>query len=366
MADLFTYLAWRGDLSFVQAGFNPVDNLIMSCLAYVQLEKALPAGRKKTLAQAAADYLALPEEERRARSGEDERLLKAAADSHRFGRVELLGAVDILDPAAEKQFAAVTFQLENGEAYVAYRGTDNSLTGWKEDFNMAYLPVVPSQTEAAAYLERAAAAVPGGIRVGGHSKGGNLAVFAAAVSQPSLQRRLLAVYNNDGPGFSSRMLQSPGYRAVASCIHTYIPQSSVVGMLLDHEESYAVVHSRRVGLLQHDPYSWDVMGPDFVYVSGLTPAGQMIDRTLKYWVAQMSMEERADFVEGLFSLLAAREKGQELLPDDWKGNLKAVLKGWRKLPADTRKSLKGPLSRLIRTAARVMQAGLEDKGRSEA
>ena len=198
----------------------------------------------------------------------------------------------------------MTFLLDDGTMFVVYRGTDNSLVGWKEDFNMTFQQSIPAQRLAQEYIRRAAQSTGAPIRVAGHSKGGNLAVFAAARCSPQVRARILEVYNNDGPGFTKYMMGDPGYLEVVPRIHTLVPQSSVIGMLLEHEEPYQVLRSSNVGIMQHDPYSWEVVGPDFVHVEGITGSSQFMDATIKNWFASMTNQERNQLVEEMYALLS--------------------------------------------------------------
>lgn len=170
---------------------------------------------------------------------------------------------------------------------------------------MSFQQTVPAQRLALQYLREVAAEYEQPLRLGGHSKGGNLAVFAAARSGPLLQQRILEVYNNDGPGFTKYLMGDPGYLDMVPRIRTYIPQSSVIGMLLEHEEPYTVVKSRTVSLLQHDPYSWELMGREFVTVEEITEDSRFLDATIKAWFADMTNQERGRLVDVLFTLLGS-------------------------------------------------------------
>ena len=224
-----------------------------------------------------------------------------------FGEANLYGYRDVLLEEEQTQFAAVTFLLDDGTAFVAFRGTDTSMVGWKEDFNMSFMQVVPAQLMALDYVRNLQAELWQSLRLGGHSKGGNLAVFAAARSSPGMQERILEVYNHDGPGFNDYLMGDVGYQAMVPKIHTYLPQSSVIGMLLEHEEPYTVIRSRQVGLLQHDFYSWEVKGPHFVPVEEITAGSRFLNGTVKNWLSGMTVQERSQVVDALFGLLKMGE-----------------------------------------------------------
>ena len=188
---------------------------------------------------------------------------------------------------------------------IAYRGTDDTLIGWKENFNMSFMPVVPAQLAATEYLDQAGAYFDGDIRLTGHSKGGNLAVYAAVHCQKSIKKRLLRVWSNDGPGFGEGMLSDPAYIAMRPIIKSLVPQSSVVGMLLEHDENYTVVKSRQVGPLQHDGFSWNIMGGSFVHLQNVTDECKRFDKSLNEWVRSMTPEQREEFVESIYQMLSA-------------------------------------------------------------
>ena len=309
MGNIFDYLTWRGDLTFTQDPPNAVDALIFSTLTYVGYGETAerPPKSAASLRRCAEEFFALENPESRVRSKKDMELLRCAAATARFGHCGLCLYRSVLLPEQETQFAAMTFLLDDGSMFLAYRGTDNSLVGWKEDFNMTFQQTIPAQRLAQEYIREAALAHTAPMRVAGHSKGGNLAVFAAARCSPMVRKRILTVYNNDGPGFTKYMIGDPGYNAIVPRIQTYIPQSSVIGMLLEHEEPFIVIRSKSVGIMQHDPYSWEVEGPHFLPVQEVTESSQFLDATIKNWFAGMTNRERNQLVEVLYGLLTTGE-----------------------------------------------------------
>ena len=307
MTDLFDYIKWRGDLTFRQDPPNAVDALVFSALSYIhysgELESSFSA--RVPLQKAAADFLELKDCSTRIRVKRDIELLKAAADSVRFGTCFLTRYMERSVPERETQFAAVCFFLDDGSAFLAFRGTDDTLIGWKEDFNMSFQDSVPAQRLALGYLKSFADDFLVPLRLGGHSKGGNLAVFAAAGVSEDIQKRILSVYNNDGPGFTEKMIRDPGYIRIVPKIKTFVPQSSVIGMLLEHEEPYIVVRSNQVSLLQHEIYSWEIIGKKFVEMEEITADSRFLNLTIKNWIADMTLEERNVLVDAMFDLLAS-------------------------------------------------------------
>lgn len=349
MANMFDYLTWRGDLTLSQSPFQDVDSLVLSTLAYVFFDGILSERMEETvtIAQAAELYFARPREVWKSRVEEDWELLKHLAESERFSKMELCGYVNKLDIAAEKQFSALTILTGDDMAFVAYRGTDSSSVGWKEDFNMSFMDMVPSQQEAGIYLCRVAEHFSGKLRVGGHSKGGNLAVFAAAMCPAEVQARIVAVYNHDGPGFREGMLQREGYRAMLPRMQTFVPQSSVIGMLLEHEEEYVVIRSNQKGLMQHDPYSWEIIGKDFVRLEALSEKSRLLDRTVKTWLNDLPEKQREKFVETVYEYIS-------ILPVDTFGEIQIspkialqALRTWGDEEEETKKIIGDSLKLLL-------------------
>ena len=306
MADLFDYLIWRGDLPMDLVPPNPVDTLILSALSYLDYDGLVPGDflHPVPLHVVEEAFAAMPDRDERVRVKRDADLLAACAATERFGHLKLAFYRSELLPQMQSQFAALTWLLPDGTAMITYRGTDMTITGWKEDFNMSFQSSVPAQEKALWYLEAFARVHMGPIRLTGHSKGGNLAVYAAARTVPENQERILSVHNHDGPGFHSHVLRDPGYRAILPKTRTFLPQSSVVGMLLEHEEPYTVVRSRQVSLLQHEPYTWEVLGGGFVELEEVDDSSRFLDRTIKEWLSGMDNTERNEIVDTVFDLLS--------------------------------------------------------------
>lgn len=168
---------------------------------------------------------------------------------------------------------------------------------------MSFQFSVPAQEKALYYTQTFARVSDRKLILCGHSKGGNLAVYAASRCPAEIQERIVGVYNNDGPGFTAALMGDPGYKAMVPKIHSYVPQSSVVGMLLEHEEPYTVIQSRQVSILQHDLYSWEVMGGGFVRKEQVSVDSRLVNRTVKQWLAGKTLAERNAFVDAVFELL---------------------------------------------------------------
>lgn len=353
---LFDYIDWRGDLLFSEAGLNEVDNLILSQISYVDFDgivSADPTDPPVTLRNAARQYLRLHKGEipylGKIVPPEIISLLAKAAKCKRFAHVKMMAYTNQVDDKMQLQFSAITFLLDHGQAYVAYRGTDDTLVGWKENFNMSFMQPVPAQLEAVAYLERVAPHLPSSFFIGGHSKGGNLAVYAAVKCSPSIKERILTAFNNDGPGFDRPFIDGSDYQSIRGKIRTIIPHSSVVGMLLEHEETYEVIKSNASGLLQHNAFSWEVLGGSFIHLNTVTNESRLIDSSLKEWMNGMSTEERAQVVDSLYETLSS--VGAKTLTELSVDKLKLV-KAWNTLDAKTRSVLLKCVSLLIKPSSK--------------
>ncbi len=317
MSDVFEYLQWRGDLSFECDGFNEVDNLIFSSLAYSMFDGVVPDGPGQagvSVRRAADELRALGRLEQKSKlMPRYSELMALAADTERFGGIVVSNYVNILDNAKPEQFSAVVFSIGKNDHFIAFRGTDDNLAGWKEDFLMSFRAVVPAQSQAVTYINAVVPKLRGRITLGGHSKGGNLAVFAAVHTTESIRRRIKAVYNNDGPGFHVSLSGTDGYKRIERRIRTFIPQSSVVGMLLEHGDDYTIVASTEKGFLSHNPLTWVVRGKSFVYEKELSKFSRQTSDALRSWLGALSLEQREQFVEALFDLI--RASGAQTLSD---------------------------------------------------
>lgn len=364
MTNIFDYLKWRGDLKISQAPFNHVDALILSRLSFIPFEDIVSGNptQEITISQAAHTFFSTEVSINYIFTDQDVRLLEALMNSARFKDMGLSGYVNEIDYKTQKQFAALLINVGNHTHFISYRGTDNTLVGWKEDFNMSFMTPVPSQVSAVHYLEKAAEAISGYIRTGGHSKGGNLAVYAASFCSRQVQKRIIEVYNNDGPGFDSEIIGEEGYATVCGRIHTFVPQSSIVGMLLEHEEDYRIVHSTQSGLLQHDLYSWEVIGNDFVYLDTVSNQSRFIDRTLKDWMQQMDASQREQFIEAIYSIFnETNAKTLDELTSNWYKNASIILKSLKNMDAPLKQFTSETLSLLIKSAKQNLLMLTSDK-----
>ena len=232
------------------------------------------------------------------------KLLEKVASSTRFKNIKLMGYVNDIDPDIQKQFAAMIFKIKPDSYVLTFRGTDDSIIGWKEDFHMTYMDQVPAQKTAVNYLRKAMDAMPGQFILTGHSKGGNLASYAASQIEPEYQERIQSIYSYDAPGLNHSVITSQGYQTISDKIKRYIPQGSIVGMMLETPKQAQIVKSTAIGgLAQHDTFSWQISDQTFVLLDNLNPDSLQVDKTLKNWVDSVSDEELKDFFDLFFGLI---------------------------------------------------------------
>lgn len=341
MPNVIDYIDWRGDITLSASPFNDIDALIMTQLAMVDLSGIVPTdtdGGYISLGDAAELYFADKKRESEPVSilipSDIYVLFKRMGESKRFGNMKLSAAVSHIDEEREKQFAAITVKPGDGSVFVVFRGTDDTIVGWKEDFNMSFMTAIPSQIEAAEYLDRVAKRAYGKIRVGGHSKGGNLAVYAAANCSRRTRNRILSVYNYDAPGFSKEFFESDGYKEISDKIKSLVPQSSIVGMLLENDGRFSVVKSTETGIMQHNALSWEVLGTEFVRLDELTKESRDMAAVMREWLSKMDMEERRKFVDAIYDILVATKATTitELSDDKY-----SILRSLKNADKETRK-----------------------------
>jgi len=363
MAGIFDYLKWRGDIDFNASPFNPVDNIIFSQLAYLTLDGIVPSpGQKEGISIDLAvrvynEKIKEPGFKMSSIFKEDHDLIRALGASRRFGDCQLFGYVNHVDVDREIQFAAVCIYTSDGYSFVAFRGTDCSIVGWKEDFNMCFKDVIPSQTEAVKYLEKMAPVIRGRLRIGGHSKGGNLAVYASANCSNRIKRRIKTIYCNDAPGFNENVLSGKGFKEIKDRIIFFAPQSSIIGMFMDHGADTTVVKSGENGLMQHNLYSWNVTHNDLVRAEKSTEGSRFVNKTLRGWLENLDNEKREQFIEALYHIIVLADvKSTAEFETSWLSIAGRVLKSLGSVEESKRKVIKDSMKELFLCAGRNIEA----------
>jgi len=370
MAGLFDYLDWRGDLTFDEAEFNEVDSLILSWLSYAALDGIVPSECSETdtitIEEATARFLKTHNVEKILKetvsfTKTSVLLLQKLATTRRFGTLRLTGFVNKIDYMHETQFCAITVLLKKNRYAVVFRGTDDHLISWKEDFNMSFLPVIPAQSIALSYLENVAERIHGRLFVCGHSKGGNLAVYAGVRASNRTRKKILQIYNHDGPGFYDINGLGDAYEEMLPKIHSFVPETAVVGMLLEQVGEYIVVKSSGKGLFQHDATSWEILGPHFVTVKSISDTSRVVNDILKNWLKEISNEERENFVDTLYKILETTQARSINDLSAEKGRIaNVVLKEINGLDKETRSMLGKTIATLFKEGNQVIKTNRND------
>ena len=326
MKNIIDYVREYGALSFSEKEFNKVDALILSQFSYFKLDNFVPAvgtflpGVTIEEIAASPDADELFSDERYARPNRE--LFDAMAASRRFKTVALNHFIDLVSSRWEMQFSAVTAYLDDGNVHVVFRGTDETVVGWKEDFNMSFMAPVPAQVKAVDYLHYAAERIRGDFSTGGHSKGGNLAVYSAMKCSRLVRDRIKLIYSQDGPGFPKETLEDADFDEIKDRIRKYVPHSSIIGMLLQNQEDYKVIEARSVGILQHDPFNWAVEGDDFVYRDDVAGRYEISDAAVSEWAKRADPEEMKVFVDKVYEVFVEADINDL---NDFKGNLTTIM-----------------------------------------
>ena len=335
MANMVDYLVWRGELSLEASPWNAIDGLLMATLSYLNFH-GIQDARGWTMQEAKRLDLVIESPDASFQPRKDAFI--GMADSIRFGESRMHHFIAMTDEASSMQFSAMCIDLPDGTMAVAFRGTDNTLVGWREDFDMAYRTWVPGQEAAAYYLTQAANITDRPLRLAGHSKGGNLAVYAASAVPADIQDRIEGIWSYDGPGMNRQVSTGEGYKRIRDKIHSYIPQTSIIGLLMDYYTPYTVVHSVATGLSQHDPMSWQVYGGKFEEMESIDRKAEIVCETFHEWLQNSTPEQRGTFVDTLFKMADTTNatKMSELLNEKFR-SFRKMYGGRKELDPETRR-----------------------------
>ncbi len=368
--NIFDYLSWRCDVPFSDAPFNLVDNLILSELIYTDFGGIVPeSGAQVELREACKRFFELHDRyEIAARTSYTARapfLMEYMLQGCRFSSVRLSHYRTVMNKDQTTQFAAVTFHLPDGTCYAAYRGTDGTVVGWKEDFLLSYQSGTAGQKEAAAYLDYISLVTSGPLRVGGHSKGGNLAVYASVFCNPETADRIMKVYTNDGPGFRSEVVSLPQYTAIMPRTVSIVPDTSVIGLLLTNDCERVVVRSTASGIAQHDGFSWETRRDGFV-PAVISRTGEILQRTISRWVEGLDDETLRSLVDSVFTMIEATgEDTFHSMSLQKMRTAEAMIMAIRGLPWDKKKELLSVTAQLLQSGGSAFTESVTSRSMPE-
>ena len=343
--DIFEYLK-NERRSFSQKAFSIVDSIILTKLSYLKFDNIIPKDGiilKDTFKAEYYDNIldVLGHKE------EFTKLYTLVVLSPRFRDIRLKYYIVDNDPKAIKQFSAITF-LIGDKVYIAYRGTDTTVLGWKENFHMTYEYPIESQKQAVQYLTNVYKKEKKKMLVGGHSKGGNLAIYATINAKANIQKNIIKAYSFDGPGFPEEVYLSREYKAIRNKIIKVVPQESLIGLMFE-KDKYLICKSNEKGSLQHEPFYWRVKDGDLVYLKTLAKSSVSFNSVLMKWLESATVEERELFVDTLFSMIKA-----EHVPNLYSKlvviqNTPKFIRGYNKLDPDRKEFMSGIFKNLINT-----------------
>lgn len=360
MSNFYGFLKKEGRKTFEESGFCNVDALIFCQLSYLNYDAAFAGTEDRSRQMPLIGITPF------ARSGilfnnirlpeECKKLYFYFIQSPRYKDIKLSHYVNEVDYSNEKQFSAVVFNLPDKSVFVAFRGTDNTIVGWKEDFNMTFMTPVPAQADSVSYLNRIQKNCKGVIRVGGHSKGGNLAVFASAKCNNDIKSRITDIYNFDGPGFRKEFLSDNDYIEIRDKVKKFIPQSSIIGMLMYNQENHIVVQSGKKGFSQHDLFNWKIKDGDLLVCDEVKETSFVIDKTISEWLESLDDEKRRVFFDTLYDVVRQTKASTiaELNAEKRENAIK-MLKALRGVDPQTRRFVLKAFTRLFAIAPRAIR-----------
>ena len=335
MANILEYIKENGNLTLDEKKFNEIDNLIFSRLSYLPFE-SIKLEEKENFESIYKKLKSVKINE--FNMEQDKELIELVGTCNRYKNLIVTDYYFSRDEKKEKQFVAITIHLENGELYLSYGGTDNTLVGWKEDFNLSFMTHIPSQIEAIKYIRKIYAKYKLKMHLGGHSKGGNLAVYAGVFCTKRIQDRIIDITNFDGPGFDETVIENEKYKRILNKINTYIPQSSIIGRLLEHEEQYIIVRSTQISVMQHDIFSWVVNGLELEKLDKVTNGSDMINETVRNWLKSTGLKQREQFINIMYEIVTkTNAKTFKEFTASWTKNIGIILKSYKEISSEDKK-----------------------------
>jgi len=353
MSNINDYLLWRGDLSFAKDEFNEIDSMILARFSYLPFNK-INMEKEETVESIAEKLNKFKDEEFGYHGDKD--MITRMGKSNRFKNLKVTDYEENIDKDVERQFSAITIHLPDKSIYISFCGTDNTIVGWKEDFNLSFMEHIPAQISGVEYTKKIASKYPFlKIRMGGHSKGGNVAIYSAIYSETRIKNRIIGVSNYDGPGFDKKITETDNYKSILNKLYTYIPQSSVVGRLLEHEEKHTIVESIEKGLYQHDIFSWQVLGTELVKLDEVTSDSEFINKTIRTWLKETNPEQRKIFIDTAYQIFDSTNAVtlKELTSSKMK-NLNTIFKAYSNMTESDKKMMTNMIKEFVNAVKEII------------
>lgn len=341
MKNIIDYIKEYGNLTLEEYPFNNVDSLILSQISYIKFENSsidieseihLLSDFENEIDTLCMDTR-VPEL--------NEELFLQFIHSLRYEAITISHLQTNFDKDNEKQFCAMTLHLPNQTDYIAFRGTDASFVGWKEDFNLCFQENIPSQISALNYVNNYKTNHK--LILGGHSKGANLALYAGIHTH----NPIFCIYNHDGPGFLTP------YQTDKEVFKT-IPQSSVIGLLLEETNNYQIIQSDAISILQHDPFTWCVENGDFIYLKQNDQLSKHTQSTLSNWLKSIDVNTRKQVIDTIYSIFSDYEN-----PKDFRQNIDMIeiIKSIQNVDSQTKKMISETIQVLFKCIQNEIKRG---------
>lgn len=353
MPNINDYIKYRGDLTLKKDDINEIDKIIFSRISYLPF-KDIVFKKIETIEDISYKMKDLSLDKFIWK--DDKQFIINLGQTNRYKDLKISDYKESMDIEAEKQFAAITIWLPKKLKYISFRGTDMSLVGWKEDFNMSFMQNIPSQKEAVNYLNEIGKKYRNKLIIGGHSKGGNIAVYASIFCNEKIKRRIIEIINADGPGFDETVTKNEGYMKIMEKVNTYIPQSSIIGRLLEHEDNYEIIYSTQKGIMQHDIYSWQLDGTSLVRIQKLTEDSQLVNKVVRSWLKDTTQEQRENFINIIYDILVSTqvENVNEFGIDTIK-KITKIVKSYKDIDKEDKKEIEVMIKLLIKSTINAIK-----------
>ncbi len=368
MENYMDYIDWRGDITFDMCPFTEIDGLIFSQLAYIEFDERLvpEAGDEEemTLRNLGKAYFNGKVNGENFVPGSDE-LLKAMIKCDRFKNIGVMSYVSEFDAEKTEQFGAITVRISDGTYVVAFRGTDATISGWEEDFKLCYMCPVVSQTRSAEYLRKVMNKLDGTFYLVGHSKGGNLAVYSSMEQKKSNIKRIRAIYNYDGPGFLQDIVDSEKYKNIMPKVQSFMPQSSIVGTIMYHNEDFTIIQSDKRGIAQHNAINWQMRGKSFKTLDKFQNASIIFSEANKAWINEIDRKRRAEFIDIVFRILKAGSDTVTGFSEDFPKVMNNMLRSFNNLDRDTKRMIRTTVRQMILLYSKTVTTSLRGRIKNE-